>query len=168
MTRTASDPALAAWLALVNDVGHPERAHDVCLPDVLVHAYPAGKGGRREVFQGTEAIVEWLRRAPPGRFRFVLLAEEPAPAHPELPPAERAVRARYRVENVIDEFTNEGDWLLHASGDRLVALHHAPEPLPVDCGMPALRPGVDLDEIVRESLKRHGPGHEHDHEQDER
>jgi len=164
MTRRAADPALARWLDLLNDVSHPERAHAACAPDVLVHAYTAGRGGRLEVFRGIEGVIEWVRRAPPERYTFVLLSEHPAAPHPDLPPGDRALAARYRVENSIDTFTNEGDWLIHARGEQVVALRHEPEPLREPLSQPVLREGVDLNDLARRFEQEQRQEHEHAHQ----
>lgn len=123
------DPVVTRWLEVVNTTDRAEWVHDVCAPDVLVHALHEGRGGRCDVFRGVDAVIEWVRRAPPGRFRFTILRTAAVEPLPDLPAGDRAIAVRFRVEHTTDDFSNEGDWVLHLAGDRIVALHHAPEAL---------------------------------------
>jgi hypothetical protein len=159
-TLAAADPVLARLVDLFNHVERAADAHALCSPDVVVHAYAAGKGGRREVFEGPAAVEGWVRRARVGKAVFSVLRAAPAGPHPDLPPGERAIAARYQVQATDFDFTNEGDWVLHARGDRLVALHHAPEPIPDELAPVRFAEGALAGAEGPESET--GPDHEHE------
>jgi hypothetical protein len=134
MTDLRQDPVLLRWLAALNNNREDGLARALLPDDIVIESFPHGKGGEIKVLKGFAEVLVWIRRAKPGLYQFEVLSAEASAPHPNLPAAERAIAARYRVWSTDPLWTwsNQGDWVLHIQGDTVAAVYHAPDPLPPD------------------------------------
>lgn len=122
---------LTAWLALLNRTSHDES---LLSPEIVLEAYPQGRGGEPLILRGRAEVMAWVRRGKPGLYRFSAEQCVAGQADPDLPMGAQAFRSRYRVELADPNhvWSNEGDWCFHVTGSQIVALRHTPERLAAD------------------------------------